>query len=222
MLDIFDSRMLRLTDSYGQRFMKAGTFRYHVVPTGAEWLIEARPFVVNVVEGSSKNEMLQHNVAVRAEGAAFSVDQPELSIGTGDLVLWHCSDRKTAPYAVIGDKEFFASHRLVNESGYAHAFRFAGEYSWRDALGGDLNGVVRVRNANCERQQDFRKWYGSLRTAALVMISDTTAEPREIEITLGQTVFFVVTKSRGISITDERALQAGRPQLKGRKARMHA
>jgi hypothetical protein len=38
------------------------------------------------------------------------------------------------------------------------------------------------------------------------MISDNEAQPPEVEILTGQTVFFAVTKSKGISVTDERLL----------------
>src|SRR3954468_18267136 len=80
MLDSFDSRALRLTDCYGQRFMKVGTFRYHVLPAGADCIVDERPFVVNVVETRGKGEMNQHDVSVRADGAVFKADPPEVTI----------------------------------------------------------------------------------------------------------------------------------------------
>ena len=209
MLDSFDSRALRLTDCYGQRFMKAGAYRYHVVPVGVDCLVEERPFVVNVVQRKAKGDMAQHDVVVRAEHAAFRVEPTEVSIEVGDLVLWHCPDAKAMPYMVVGEKEFFGSHRLLNESGYTHAFGFPGEYRWRDAYGSAVGGVVRVRDPGCRNQQDVLKWRHSLGSAALVMISDEKAQPPEVDIVTGQTVFFAVAKARGISVTDERAL--GRP-----------
>ena len=38
------------------------------------------------------------------------------------MVLWNCTDSKAMPYVVVGEKAFFASHRLTNECGYSHAF----------------------------------------------------------------------------------------------------
>jgi plastocyanin len=206
MLDSFDSRALRLTDRYGQRFMKVGTFRYHVLPAGADCIVDERPFVVNVVETKGKDGMNQHDVTVRADGAAFAADPPELTIEAGDLVLWHCPNAKAVPYMVVGDKDFFASTRLLNESGFTHAFSAAGEYRWRDAYGSDIGGVIRVRDPSCKNHQDMRKWRAALSSAALVMISDEKAQPAEVEILTGQTVFFAVTKSKGVSVTDERVL----------------
>lgn len=210
MLDSFDSRALRLTDCYGQRFMKAGTFHYHVLPAGAECVVDERPFVITAVETKGKSGMTQHHVTVRAEGAAFKVDPPELQIEAGDLVLWHCPDAKAVPYAVVGDKDFFASTRLLNESGFTHAFSAAGEYRWRDAYGSDVGGVIRVRDPSCKNHNDVRKWRAALGSATLVMISDNKAQPPEVEILTGQTVFFAVTKSKGVSVTDERLL--GKPK----------
>ena len=96
----------------------------------------------------------------------------------------------------------------MNESGYTHAFGIAGEYRWRDSYGGPICGVVRVKDPGCKTSQDVCKWRESLGTAALVMISDDKAQPAEVEIMTGQTVFFAITKGRGISITDERLLGA--------------
>jgi plastocyanin len=206
MLDSFDSRALRLTDCYGQRFMKAGTFHYHVLPTGADCIVDERPFVVHVVETKSKDGMQQHDVTVRADGPTFKADPPELQIEAGDLVLWHCPDAKALPYMVVGDKDFFASTRLLNESGFTHAFSAAGEYRWRDAYGSDVGGVIRVRDPSCKNHNEIRKWRAALGSAALVMISDDKAQPPEVEIFTGQTVFFAVTKSKGVSVTDERLL----------------
>lgn len=210
MLDSFDSRALRLTDCYGQRFMKPGTFHYHVLPAGADCLVDERPFVVNVVETKGKSGMNQHDVTVRADGPVFRADPPELKIEAGDLVLWHCPDAKAVPYMVVGDKEFFASTRLLNESGFTHAFSAAGEYRWRDAYGSDVGGVIRVRDPSRKNHGDLCKWREALSSAALVMISGNEAQPPEVEILTGQTVFFAVTKSKGVSVTDERLLGTAR------------
>lgn len=213
MLDSFDSRALRLTDCYGQRFMKAGTYRYHVLAAGADCLTTERPFAVTVAERKAKGDMTQHDVVIRAERGAFRAEPAETSIEIGDLVIWHCPDR-AVPHMVIGEKEFFGSQRLVNESGYTHAFGSAGEYRWRDAYGSALGGVVRVRDPECKNEKDLKKWRDSLAQAALVLISEEKAKPPEVDIVTGQTVFFAVTVARGISVTDERVL--GRPGHTGK------
>jgi hypothetical protein len=150
--------------------------------------------------------MTQHTVAVRYAEGRFRPEQADVVIAEGDLVLWNCPDRALVPYVVAGDKEFFASDRLVNECGYSHAFGSAGEYRWADAYGSELGGVVRVRDPGVQDDAGFRRWRESLKTGTVVMVAEGRAEPREVEVVTGQTVFFAVTKTPGISITDERLL----------------
>lgn len=204
-LDILDSRALRLTDCYGQRFMKPGTYRYNVLPIGGDCVTEERPFTVRVVESASE-KMKPYEAVVRFQEGRFKVEPEETAIAVGDLVMWHCPDRKAIPYVIAGDKEFFASNRLHNESGYSHAFGSAGEYHWVDAYGSGLAGMVRVKNPGCKTQADFQDWHRLLTKGTLVTVGDKNAEPREVEIVTGQTVFFAITKSSGISITDARLL----------------
>jgi plastocyanin len=212
MLDSFDSRALRLTDCYGQRFMRAGTFQYNVVPAFGQFVTDERPFRVTVVKRTAKTAMTQHNLVVRGEQGKFRVEPAEITVETGDLLLWNCPDRGAGAYAVVGDKEFFASSRLANESGYSHAFGSAGEYEWADAYGSRAAGVVRVKDPGCKDAADFQRWRKLLAEGALVMITDGHVEPREVEIVTGQTVFFAVVKGPGISITDRRLLHGKEPQ----------
>jgi plastocyanin len=226
MYDTLDSRLLRPTDCYAQRFMRPGTYRYAVVPMYGEAVTEVRPFSVLVSEGarSGDDRMQQHNVVVRSDGKRLVAQPADLEIGVGDLVLWNCQDRGALPYLVAGDKEFFSSHRLVNDSGYSHAFGVAGEYRWTDAFGSGTSGVVRVTNPTCRTSAEFARWRETLSKGTVVTIADDRAAPADVEIVTGQTVFFAVTKSRGISITDERLLgprqpSAPAPAPKPRKAK---
>jgi hypothetical protein len=211
MIDILDSRALGRTDCYGQRFMKAGTFRYNVLPVGGQSVTDERPFAVEVRE-AGKGEMKQHNVAVRFEGGRFRAAQDEVVIDAGDVVLWNCPDNASVPYVIAGDKEFFASDRMVNECGYSHAFGFPGEYRWVDAHGGRAAGIVRVKDPACKDAADFQRWRKQLAKGNVVMIQGGRAAPREVEILTGQTVFFAVVKGSGMSITDERLLKEVKPR----------
>jgi plastocyanin len=205
MTDSLDSRALRLTDCYAQRFMKAGTYPYHVLPVPGRCVAE-RPFTVRVGERITKEPMKQHRVAVRSEAGRFRAEPSEVVIEAGDLVLWNCTDAQALPYIIVGEKPFFASNRLTNESGYSHAFAAAGEYRWRDAYGSGAAGTIRVRMPDCGEHSGYERWQKSLATGTLVTVTEARAEPAEIEIALGQTVFFAITKGPGISITDERLL----------------
>ena len=48
-----------------------------------------------------------------------------------------------------------------------------------------------------------------LKKGTVVMVTEGKAQPREVQIMTGQTVFFAIPKGPGISITDERLLAEG-------------
>jgi len=206
MLNTLDSRALQRADCYGQRFMKAGDYSYNIVPAHGALISTDRPFMVRVRDGGTKSGMKQYNVPIKSCAGKFEVPDPELVIHVGDMVLWNCNDRNALPYAVVGHHEFFSSNRLVNESGFSHAFGTAGDYHWIDAHGSGVTGVVRVKDPACKSEEDLKRWRKTLAKGTLVTISDRNVEPSEVEIETGQTVFFLVTKGPGISITDWRLL----------------
>jgi plastocyanin len=162
---------------------------------------------VEVAAGAADAQMKQHDVKVSFAAGRFTVEPEVLSIAQGDMVLWHAPNGRALPYTVVGEKPFFASDRLVNESGYSHAFGAAGEYRWRDAHGGRTEGLVRVRDPQCGTKADLDAWHAALATGTVVTITDGVATPKEVSILTGQTVFFAVTKGPGLSITDARLLE---------------
>src|SRR5437773_8167667 len=169
MFDPLDSRALRRTDCYAQRFMKAGTYPYNVLPAFGDCIQRDRPFTIKVVETKGKKAMTQHNVTVHFQKGRFTADPAETTIETGDLVLWNCPDAGATPYCIVGEKEFFASNRMTNECGYSHAFGIAGEYQWRDANGSDVHGVVRVSDSECKDHSEFAHWHeNTLKKGTLV------------------------------------------------------
>ena len=206
--DNFDSRALRYTDAYGQRFMRRGTYRYNLVTAGTGQMGEHPAYTINVEECDEDHKMKQYYVNVLHDDEGFKPDDPEITIQVGDLVLWSCRQPTAPPFEVVGDREFFGSAKLVNECGYAHAFGTPGEYHWTDANAGKLSGVVKVRNPKCESQKDLATWQKQLTKGALVLITDTIAEPAKIEIITGQTVYFAIVKCGGVSITDSRCVDA--------------
>jgi plastocyanin len=206
MINTLDSRALQRADCYGQRFMKAGDYKYNIVPAHGALISTDRPFVVSVRETDAESKMKQHDVQIKSESGKFQVFDQKIIVDVGDMVLWNCSDRDAHPYAVVGDYEFFNSNRLVNESGFSHAFGTAGDFHWVDAHGNGASGIVRVRDPKCKSDEDFKRWQQRLAKGTLVTISTEKVEPAEVEIVTGQTVFFIVTKCKGISITDARLL----------------
>jgi plastocyanin len=129
-------------------------------------------------------------------------DEARVTIEAGDMVLWHSPDAATRPFAVDGQKDFFGSAALTNECGYTHVFMTPGEHEYVDAHGSGLRGLVRVADPRPRDADELRAWQSRLGEGTLVMISDGGPEPAEVDIVLGQTVFFAVVKGTGVSITD--------------------
>ncbi len=207
-MDNFDSRALRYTDAFGQRFMRASTYRYSLIPAGTREIGEHPVFTIKVEKSAKDNKMNQHSLNVLYQDGVFRPDDPEITIQMGDLVMWACRQPSAPPFEVVGDREFFSSSTMASECGYAHAFSAAGEYHWADANGAKLSGVVKVHDPKCKSQKELDKWKRKLRKGSLVMINGTKAEPAEIEVLTGQTVYFAIIKSKGISITDRRCIDA--------------
>jgi len=209
-VDLFDSRALRYIDCYGQRFMREGTYRYHVLSRQEQGLASREPCTIKVGprkgEGKNGSKMSQHTVSLRWKKGRFSSGSDELEIEVGDIVLWNCPDPAAPPYEIVGDQEFFASARMVNECGFTHAFGTPGSYAWADAHGSKLGGVVHVKEVSCASRDDLAQWQQRLSKAALVMIADGKVQPPEIEIVAGQTVYFAIVTCKGMSITDKRLL----------------
>jgi plastocyanin len=227
MSENLDSRALRNTDCYGQRFMKPGTYSYALVPAGGAGASGDFPYVVEVAEKSSERERDMHQTTVtvrfvkKGHGECcdertsvpgrFVPDQERVTVESGDMVVWNSPDAATRPFAVDGQKEFFNSSALTTECGYTHVFMTPGDHEYVDANGSELRGVVRVADPKPRNQVELRAWQSRLGEGTLVMISNSEPEPAEVEIMLGQTVFFAIVKGPGVTITDA-SLVADQPE----------
>jgi plastocyanin len=184
--------------------MREGTYRYDIVTAGCGGLTTDYPYTVRV--SGEEREMVQHTVMLVKDKGDLRPDATELSINVGDLVTWACRESTAPSFEVMGDHGFFSSARLFNESGYAHAFGTAGDYDWVDAHGSGLNGRVRVVDPTCNSKEELAEWQARLAKGQVVMISGSEADPAEVEILTGQTVYFAVTKAPGVSISDARLI----------------
>jgi plastocyanin len=211
MTERLDSRALRHTDTYGQRFMRPGTYRYAIAPAGLPWRDHDFPYAVHVTErGEPRREgddMQQVDVSITSDCEGLRPDQHEVTISEGDLVLWHSPDATDSACAVVGEKGFFGNDPMTNECGYSHVFTTPGEHHWRDANGSGLSGVVRVIDPEVESKRAFGAWQRQLREGTLVLIHDGKVEPAEVEIVLGQTVFFAIVTSEGVTVTADEILE---------------
>ena len=217
-LDNLDSRHLQATDCYGQRFMREGSYHWHALTAGGGAVNTDRPYAIQVGTRKSDGKMTQHHVTLRWDGQRFVPDTEKLAIEAGDLVSWHCPDQKAPAFEIAGDKPFFDSSVLTNECGYSHAFGLPGTYRWRDANGSGLSGTVRVKAVECANRTQLAHWRAQVGKAQLVMINQGKAEPAEVDIVVGQTVYFAIVTGPGVTITDERLVKAQHDCHAGRKA----
>ena len=202
----FDSRALTYVDTFGQRFGKPDRIRYRLAsaavlcqPAGDDL-----PFELEVTEGRGGK---QHNVTVRVKGPRLVADPPELSIKTGDLVLWH-SVASTPGYAVQGKGKSieFDSSSLASETVFTHAFGVEGEFEWTDAIERAVSGRVNVSALDSRDPKQCAKWGRALQRGTVVVIDGKRSDPPAIDILVGQTVFFAVAAAKGITITDVQLL----------------
>jgi plastocyanin len=208
-LNVLDSRAIGRASCFAQRFMRPGSYPYAIVPGYGQAIASDHAFVIDV-SGEKRDDMEQHNVLVSQSDKGFDVDRPQLSVRTGDLVLWSGDGRTTTSFAIVGQQEFFSSHRMVNECGYSHAFGIAGEYQWEDAFGSGMSGRIHVDAPQSGEAKGFARWQRQLQQGTVVMIQDGRVEPAEVKIVVGQRIFFAVVTSRGVSITDSRLLEVSR------------
>jgi plastocyanin len=209
-MDNFDSRALHLTDAYGQRFMREGTFKYCVAKAGLGRIGSYPVYTITVESCSKDHKMEQHSLQLKYEAGQFIPERQDITIQLGDLVMWSCRQPTAPAFEVIGEQEFFNSVNMANECGYAHAFCSPGKYHWADANGSGLSGVIEVSNPDCKSQKDMDKWQKKLAKGSLVMINGNKAEPSKIKVLTGQTVYFAIIKTEGISITDQRLIDCSK------------
>jgi plastocyanin len=170
--------------------------------------LEPAPFKIRVKKGPARREGEQHFVTVRRDGRRFVADPPELEITAGDSVLWNASDPKTPSYSVRGEGASggFDSTALTAEAVYTHAFGLPGEFRWADANGSGVSGLVSVRQVDSEDRRDMAAWADQVKEGVLVVVSGDRVDPKEVNVLVGQTVFFAIEKAPGITITDAQLL----------------
>lgn len=206
-MDTLDSRALSYVDCFARRFAKPGTVKYGITSASVRCdLHEEDSFVIEVRERrESGAKGAQHDVTVRIKGGRFTVDPAKLSIQAGDVVMWHSAGSSVPGFIVQGQAgdERFTSASMESESLYTHAFGVPGTYEWSDVGPSDIGGRVVVKDLDTKSQEDCEKWMRSLKEGALVTIKGR-ADPQQVEILTGQTVFFAVVDAPGITITDQR------------------
>jgi plastocyanin len=203
-----DSRFLNQTNCFSYHFATPGTFRYEVSPLALPFAADddesALRVVVSEAAGAAQR---QHHITVDLAGGKLTAEPARLEIGRGDLVTWSTGGSTALGFAVRGTigKIAVDSATLRDDAVFTHAFGLPGEYAWADANGSRLRGVVRVVPPMPEgtTAADRRaQWQRALARGTMILVRGETAEPAEVEIVVGQTVFWAVQDAPGVSITD--------------------
>ena len=210
-MDTLDSRVLSYVDCFARRFAKAGTVKYGITSASVRCgLHDENAFVIEVKERREPGgEGSQHDVTVKMKAGRFAVEPAKLSIQAGDVVMWHGANSGVPGFIVSGQAgdQRFSSASLDAESLFTHAFGVPGTYEWGDVGKSKIGGRIVVRDLDTQSKEDCERWMKSLSQGALVTIKGK-ADPQQVEIVTGQTVFFAVVDAPGITITDQR-LKAG-------------
>jgi plastocyanin len=208
-MDTLDSRSLRYTDTYSQRFGAPGVVRYGLSSSALACLPldDADTFEIEVRESGRRDRRdgAQHDVTVRSVEGRLVADPERLSIEAGDIVMWYTPDADTPAFAVRGQGERFGfdSTSLTAEALYSHAFGTPGTYRWTDANGTKIGGEIRVGSLDPNDRDECDRWLKALQNGQLITVEGERARPETVEILAGQTVFWAVVKSGGITVTDE-------------------
>ena|ERR1700741_2521393 len=207
-MNTLDSRFCGVGDTFAQRFSEAGNYAYDFNLPGLPPFGHANRFSINVKGTFDPNkEGKQHFVTVRREGTSFVVDPPKLEIETGDVVLWNTNEPNAPGFSISGKSETdsFNSGDMVRNAMYSHAFGSPGEIEWLDANAHGPAGKIIVKMPKTDSAKDMEAFKETLSQGAVIIINGKKADKAQVEIFVGQTVFFAVEKAEGIAITERPA-----------------
>ncbi len=218
-MNTLDSRSLNPGDCFAQKFTVPGEVRYFVATGGGIAGVPTRAaqkegFLIEVRSKSPSGAGAQHTVTVRREQGELKVEPEHLTIEIGDFVLWHTADGSVGGFTVAGEGSnfSFSSARIANDAIYTHAFGVPGRYEWVDLVGGQVAGVVYVQAPDVKTVEDQNRWYEILAQPASFEISGHNLKPKSVNIVVGQTVFWSIQKTSGVSITDARLEMPAMPR----------
>jgi len=203
-MNTLDSRFCRLGDTFAQRFAQPGNYAYDFNLPGVPPFGHANRYSISVKGAFDSNkEGKQHFVTVRRDGTNFVSDPPKLEIETGDVVLWSTNEANTPGFSISGKSETdsFNSGDMVRNAMYSHAFGSPGEIEWLDANAHGPSGKIVVKMPKTDSAKDMEAFQETLTQGSVIIINGKKADKSQVEIFVGQTVFFAVEKAEGIAIT---------------------
>lgn len=217
-MDTFDSRSLHFLNCFGCSFRSSGTFKYDIgasspIPPSRDG--DDDLFIIEVIPPPENGAPEQRDIVVRREGTRLVAEPPRTSIAVGAPALWHAADATVRSFSIAGKIAGLrvSSMLLTNNCVFTHVFSVPGEYHWVDARRGKVRGTVRVRAIDARDPDEASRWLGSLAQGAGVTIDGDSVSHPTLEIVVGQTVFWWVRQSDGVTVTDARLLRAGKPPI---------
>ena len=143
-----------------------------------------------------------------ADGVFKPMSMPK-EVEQGDAVMFHPADQTAPAFAVCGrmGKTSFSSTELRDQAVFSHAFGLPGRYEWVDANGSGVGGMIVVENEPATGKKAAERAMQRMAEGVLVHIVGNKVSPKDLRISTGQTVFFAVEETDGITITDTSLLK---------------
>jgi hypothetical protein len=223
-VNTLDSRSLHQGDCFAQPFPASAVGEILYVLVAGSLAAGSVPpdtssgFKIDVLPKAGTAPATQYTVAVTVVDGTLVPTPPSLVIAVGDIVLWHYPGNSPRRFGVVGNgpKFSFSSGALSGGAIYTHVFGSAGTHKWIDSIGGlrpdprpggspaTIEGQVVVSSAKLGVEADRRSYLSTLATPASFVIHNNTVTPPEVNIVVGQRVFWQVIDGKGVTVTDTR------------------
>lgn len=196
-----DSRLLRYLDCFGQKFSTAGKHRYGL---GLQPSPAAQDFTIDVGAKPNPVGATQHHVTVAFAEGKHKPDHDPIEIALGDVVTWSSVSESMPPFSVFGDgpSGTFENGKMRHECIYTHVFTVPRVHAWIDAHGGGAAGSITVKQVKVTTQDEYKRWFESVKKASVVHIQGKKFDNAALEIPVGGTVCWAIENTGGIAVTD--------------------
>jgi len=206
-----DSRSMGPLDCFVQKVTEPGDLVFEIRKSAAGFCPMDKDAVMRVKVKANKASRAQqrtsgkqHSVPVIYDDDGFQTKSLPKDLVQGDAILFHQADTKAPGFAVIGrmGKTEFSSTELRDQVVFSHPFGLPGRYQWVDANGSGVGGVIVVENEPAMGKDGAKRAIERMSEGVMVHIVGNKVKPKELRIATGQTVFFAVEGTDGITITD--------------------
>ncbi|WP_456391104.1 hypothetical protein [Profundibacter sp.] len=214
-----DSRSMGPLDCFVQKITESGDFIFEIrgaaagfCPLDEKAAARIKVKANKVSRAQQRTSGKQHHVPVIFNKGVFEAVSPPKELMQGDAILFHPSDPDLPSFSVVGrmGKTEFSSTELRDQTVFSHPFGLPGKYHWADANGSGVGGVIVVENEPATGKEGAERAMQRMAEGVLVHIIGDKVKPQELHIATGQTVFFAVEQTDGITITDVTLLGRGK------------